>query len=115
MEPEILRQCNCGGPIGCMLRRVGLSLPQDRMKPFIAALLIAALLLMPGAVRASQQGVGAMKNWKTADDCARQAQAAFPDFTAEANAKRDARLKECLEGKNMPAREPLSPGRSGER
>ena len=76
------------------------------------ALLILALLLAlaPGAARASQQGVVAMKNWKTMDLCAKEAQAAFPDFTADSQAKRDAKLKECLAGKNLPPREPLAPG-----
>jgi hypothetical protein len=40
------------------------------------------------------------------DTCTRQAQTAFPDFTAESNAKRDAKLKECLAGRNLPPREP---------
>lgn len=66
----------------------------------------ACLLLALGAAPAiaSQQGVIAMKNWKSMDLCAKQAQAAFPDFTAEANAKRDEKMKDCLEGKNLPPR-----------
>ena len=81
------------------------------MKALAAGLLMTALLLAPSAVRGSQQGISVMKNWKTADDCARQAQIAFPDYTADANAKRDVKLKECLELHNMPAREALPPGR----
>ena len=72
--------------------------------------LILGLLLALAPARASQQGVVAMKNWKTMDLCARDAQAAFPDFTADAQAKRDAKLKECLAGKNLPPREPHAPG-----
>jgi hypothetical protein len=72
--------------------------------------LVLALLLAFAPARATQQGVVAMKNWKTMDLCAKQAQAAFPDFTADSNAKRDAKLKECLAGKNLPPREPLAPG-----
>ena len=45
------------------------------------------------------------------DQCAQQAQAAFPDFTAEAYAKRDAKEKECLAARNLAPREPLAPGR----
>ena len=41
----------------------------------------------------------------------KQAQTAFPDFTVEANAKRDAKLKECLAGKNLPPRELPAPAR----
>ena len=73
------------------------------MHRFASACLILALGSVPAA--ASQQGVIAMKNWQGMDLCAKQAQAAFPDFTAEANAKRDQKLKECLEGKNLPPRE----------
>ncbi|MBV9826394.1 MAG: hypothetical protein JO001_12055 [Alphaproteobacteria bacterium] len=57
---------------------------------------------------ASQQGVIATKKWQIMDKCAREAQMAFPDFTPEANVKRDDKLKECLEGNNMPPREPMS-------
>jgi hypothetical protein len=74
----------------------------------ILALLLA---LVPGATRASQQGVVATKKWKTMDVCAKQAQDAFPDYSADSQAKRDAKLKECLEGNNLPPREPLAPGR----
>jgi membrane protease subunit (stomatin/prohibitin family) len=71
--------------------------------------LIAALLLFAGTAEASQQGQGVLNNWKTADKCAKQAQAAYPDYSAEANAKRDAKLKECLNAGNLAPRQPLSP------
>ena len=75
-----------------------------------AAFGLLVLLLLPGAAMASQQGVIAMKNWKSMDQCAKDAQTAFPDFTEEANVKRDAKLKECLSGRNLPPRDPLVPG-----
>jgi hypothetical protein len=75
------------------------------------ALLILGILVAMAPAWASQQGVGTIRNWKTMDLCAKEAQAAFPDFTAEAQVKRDAKLKECLAGKNLPPREPLAPGR----
>ena len=74
------------------------------------AVTLSVLVLAPTAAIASQQGVQTTKNWKTMDQCAKQAQTAFPDFTAEANAKRDTKLKECLEGQNLPPRAPLAPG-----
>jgi hypothetical protein len=74
------------------------------------ALSLLTLLLAPAA-RPSQQGVQATKNWKSMDQCAKEAQLAFPDYTAEASAKREIKLKECLEGKNLPPRGPLPPGR----
>jgi hypothetical protein len=72
-----------------------------------ALLLAAAMMLVAGPAAATQQGLTAIANWKQMDNCARQAQAAFPDFTADSNAKRDARLKQCLESSNLP---PLQPG-----
>jgi hypothetical protein len=75
----------------------------------IAVLIAAALLLAAGPAAATQQAVTAMANWKAMDNCARQAQAAYPDFTADAAAKRDAALKQCLEGGNLPPRQPEMP------
>jgi Tfp pilus assembly protein FimT len=74
------------------------------------AIFAAALAMAPGLAVASQQGTQVIKNWKTSDKCAQQAQAAFPDFTAEANAKRDAKLKECLEINRLAPRAPSAPG-----
>jgi membrane protease subunit (stomatin/prohibitin family) len=73
------------------------------------ALQLAALLLLIGAAEASQQGQTVANSWKAADKCAKQAQAAYPDYSAEANAKRDAKLKECLNAGNLAPRQPLSP------
>jgi hypothetical protein len=81
------------------MNRLGIALP----------LFVLVLALAPAA-KPSQQGVQATKNWKTMDQCAKEAQTAFPDYTADANAKREAKLKECLEGKNLPPRGPLVPG-----
>ena len=78
----------------------------------VVSVLAVLFFLAPGlAGAASQQATQVMRNWKTGDNCAKQAQAAFPDFTPEANAKRDAKLKECLEANRLAPREPASPGR----
>ena len=74
----------------------------------LALLLGAVLLLLAGAVEASQQGQTAVGYWKAADKCAKQAQAAYPDYSAEATAKRDAALKDCLNVRNLAPRQPLS-------
>ena len=71
--------------------------------------LAAVLLLLIGTAEASQQALGVIGSWKAADKCAKQAQAAYPDYSAEANAKRDAKLKECLNAGNLAPRQPLSP------
>ena len=79
------------------------------MKRLAIPLLILALA--PAASRASQQGIVVMKNWKTMDQCAKEAQTAFPDYTVDSNEKRAAKEKECLAGRNLPPREAPAPGR----
>ena len=74
------------------------------------AFLGIALLSASSDAEATQQGQRALVNWKQMDVCAKQAQAAFPDFNAESNAKRDAKLKECLNANGLPPREPGAPG-----
>ncbi|MGH7063021.1 MAG: hypothetical protein ACREET_02965 [Stellaceae bacterium] len=70
---------------------------------------IVALALLAGTAEASQPGTTALAKWKTMDICAKQAQAAFPDFTAQSNAKRDAQLNACLSANNLPPRQPSPP------
>lgn len=73
-----------------------------------AAAIVA--LIGGGTARAnSQQGNLALAKWKIMDHCTKVAQTAFPDYTAESNARRDARLKKCLADSNLPPRAPLSP------
>jgi hypothetical protein len=81
-----------------------------RVITFFAVAFAMALATPRDVVQASQQGVLVMKNWKNSDKCAQQAQSAFPDFTPESNAKRDAKLKECLEGQRLAPRAPNAPG-----
>jgi hypothetical protein len=70
--------------------------------------LAAAFVLSAVGAHAGQQGQSAMRGWKLMDNCAKQAQAAYPNFDADSNAKRDAKLKECLNASNLPPREPLA-------
>ena len=74
--------------------------------------LIAAFILSPGGAEATQQGQTALVNWKRMDICAKQAQAAYPEYNAESNVKRDAKLKECLNANGLPPRQPLAPPES---
>ncbi len=69
----------------------------------------AVLILLSGSAQATGQGTMALQKWKTMDVCAKQAQTAFPDFSPEANTKREAKLKDCLNFNNLPPREPASP------
>ena len=64
--------------------------------------------LIGTAEAATYQGQQVNSNWRTADKCAKEAQAAYPDYSAESNAKRDAQLKTCLKSYNLAPRLPLS-------
>lgn len=66
-----------------------------------AAALAAALLWPPpaGADDRLQQSAGA---WKAADNCARAAIKAYPDYTAAALAKRESYRRLCLRRGNLP-------------
>ncbi|HEX3882492.1 MAG TPA: hypothetical protein VHW66_07540 [Stellaceae bacterium] len=75
-----------------------------------AAMLAAGLGLAAGSAYATQAGQAAIKNWTAMDQCEHEAQSAFPDYSAEARAKRDAKRDECLESKSLPPRTPLAPG-----
>jgi hypothetical protein len=80
------------------------------MRYFTVCSMAAALaLLTGGAEAATAQGTNAVKRWGNMDTCAKQAQAAFPDFSPDSNAKREAKLKDCLNANNLPPREPASP------
>jgi hypothetical protein len=109
MEPQIAGECNRTGNFAYNRYCHAMTGGGARMSRVAVALVL--LVFGPAAASASQQGVVAITRWKLMDKCAVQAQAAFPDFTAEANAKRDAKLKECLAGQNLPPREPVSPPR----
>jgi hypothetical protein len=69
---------------------------------------VLSLCLSGTTDAASQQGRNVAANWRAADKCAKEAQAAHPDYSAESNAKRDASLNECLRLYNLTPREPLS-------
>jgi hypothetical protein len=82
------------------------------MRQRIIGLAVAATLTVAAAAAqaATAQATIAMRNWKTMDKCERQAHTAFPDFSAESNAKRDAALKNCLNANRLPPRAPAAPG-----
>ena len=76
---------------------------------YLAVLAAMALFVASSDAEATQQGQGTLLNWKRMDVCTRQAQAAFPDYNAESNTKRDAKLKECLNANGLPPRQPATP------
>jgi hypothetical protein len=113
MEHQFRGECNRRGARRSMPMYTDSSLrrPIPAGKPMSRiAVLLLPIALVAGAAQASQQGVLVLKNWKGMDNCTKTAQTAFPDFTAEANAKRDAMVKDCLARQNFAPREPASPG-----
>jgi hypothetical protein len=74
----------------------------------LAVVLVAALAVSTVGAGATQPGNTTLTNWKIMDACAKQAQAAYPEYNAESNAKRDAKLNQCLSINVLPPRQPLS-------
>lgn len=72
--------------------------------PLAAALALWAMCAHAG----TRQGQQAIKNWKQMDSCAKEAQTAYPNFDADSNVRRDAKLKACLNLHQLPPREPFS-------
>ena len=65
-------------------------------------------LSVPPAMAISLNGNVMMRNWAASDHCAAQAQKQFPDYTPEANAKRDNAMKQCLAQGELPPRQDLN-------
>jgi hypothetical protein len=82
------------------------------MKRFSAVSRLVALTMLMTVTAGADTGYGKLTlgKWKASDKCAHGAQAAFPDFTPESNAKRDAALRKCLEQGRLPPRDSLTPG-----
>ena len=72
-------------------------------------LILLVLAIVPAAARASQQGVIVVKKWQAMDKCTERSYAAFPDYTTQSNARREALLRACLDGQNLPPRESPPP------
>jgi hypothetical protein len=102
-----------GSPRRHRVRAMRYTAPTWLRAPEHAMIRLAVLLLlalaMPAFAAQTQQGVVVLKKWQAMDLCAKKAQAAFPDSTADSLAKRDAQLQTCLEGQNLPSRAPLEP------
>src|SRR5215831_15662333 len=109
-------RCNAIHCTGVQNRLIASLRPRSRaagakMDRVVAGFSLSCLILF-GACTASAgtpQANTVIQKWKVSDKCASQAQAAFPDFTAESNAKREASLKACLDSQMLPPREKLSP------
>jgi hypothetical protein len=70
---------------------------------------LALAALAPAVAYADGQGQQLMKKWVSSDRCSQQAYRKYPDYTAEALAKRDLEFKQCLAGANLPPRDISAP------
>lgn len=72
---------------------------------FIMLGAVLALLLVPASAFAyTSNGQQMMNRWAASDRCAAAAQRQFPDYTPEANAKRDQAMQQCLANSFAPPR-----------
>jgi hypothetical protein len=62
----------------------------------------------------TQQGTQMMKTWAQSDRCVAAANKQYPDYTAEALAKRDQALQQCLSNSLLAPRAPLTPQQGGQ-
>jgi hypothetical protein len=74
------------------------------MRWIMLGVALAALLLPEKAVAYSLNGQQMMNRWAASDRCAAAAQRQFPDYTPEANAKRDQAMQQCLADNFAPPR-----------
>jgi hypothetical protein len=79
------------------------------------ALLASAAVILPHRALADDKLHQSTVVWKGADNCARAAVKAYPDYTPEALAKREAHRRLCLRRSNLPGGEdaPAPPVASG--
>jgi len=68
------------------------------------AVVLVSLSLPTAAMAQTAYGKQVIGRWTASDRCIRAAQKAFPDYTADAMAKRDDLLKRCLAGQNLAPR-----------
>jgi hypothetical protein len=72
----------------------------------LAALLLLAAPLLPEPAAADGNWKTSSAVWKQMDTCTRNARKQFPDYTADANAKREVARQKCLRAGNLPSDEP---------
>lgn len=68
----------------------------------LALLPAAALLLLSGPAGADSNWKSSSAVWQAMDRCTQAAQKAYPDYTRESNAKREAYRQACLRAGNLP-------------
>lgn len=83
----------------------------------LALLALIAAALWAGQAAADDRLRQSDQVWKAMDNCARAAIKAYPDYTAEALAKREAERRLCLRRQNLPGADdaptPVTTGSGG--
>jgi hypothetical protein len=68
----------------------------------LALLLVLAVLWLPTQASADQNWKTSSAVWNAMDKCTDAAQKAYPDYTHESNAKREAARQKCLRAGDLP-------------
>lgn len=68
----------------------------------VLSLALPALAMAPQQAAATDNWTPNSNLWKIEDNCNRSAIRAYPDYTPEALAKREAYRRTCLRGSNLP-------------
>ena len=88
--------------------------PARRRRSLALLLALIAASLCAGRAAADDRLRQSDVVWKAMDNCARAAIKAYPDYTAEALAKREAQRRLCLRRSNLPgADDPPAPTAAG--
>jgi hypothetical protein len=73
----------------------------------VALGLTLAVAMGPRVARADALQTQSFAAWRVMDECAKQANKAFPDHTPEGNAKREAARQDCLRAHRLPVTAPV--------
>jgi hypothetical protein len=73
----------------------------------VALGLALAVAAGPRLARADALQTQSFAAWRVMDECAKQANKAFPDHTPDGNAKREANRQECLRAHRLPVTAPV--------
>ena len=72
------------------------------VRRLLLCLALAAVLLPASLAQADVNEEHANTAWRSADQCAKDAFAKFPDYTTASNAKREVLRRECLRNHRLP-------------
>lgn len=81
------------------------------IRTFCCTLLLTGAIALFGTLPAAADAYWKQSSsvWKAMDNCNKAARKAFPDYTRESNAKREAARQNCLRGGNLPGEAGAAP------